>query len=222
MVGTLMVPIVVMKAKVFPSQRRPLIDFQVLRKLSYDLFCLGTFFNFMGMYVPFYYISSFGVSHEIINAKLGFYLLTILNAGSVFGRIIPNFFADKIGPLNMMTPLVLLIGIIAYAWTSITSAGQIIVFCISYGFFGGALVAITGPAIVVISPDLSLVGTHVGMNFGITGLGLLIGNPVAGVLLDQHGYIGPAIWCGTCNVVGGSLILAARISKAGAGLMVKA
>ena len=44
-----------------------------------------------------------------------------------------------------------------------------------------------------------------GMNFGITGLGLLIGNPVAGVLLDQHGYIGPAIWCGTCNVVGGLL-----------------
>jgi predicted MFS family arabinose efflux permease len=222
MVGTLMVPIVVMKAKVFPSQRRPLIDFQVLRKLSYDLFCLGTIFSFMGMYVPFYYISSFGISHGIVNAKLGFYLLTILNGASVFGRIVPNFFADKIGPLNMMTPLVLLLGVIAYTWTSTTSAGQIIVFCIFYGFFSGTLVSITGPAIVIISPDLSLVGTHMGMNFGITGLGLLIGNPVAGVLLDQHGYIGPAIWCGTCNVVGGLLILAARISKTGAGLMVKA
>jgi predicted MFS family arabinose efflux permease len=222
MVGTLMVPIVVMKAKVFPSQRRPLIDFQVLRKLSYDLFCLGTTFCFMGMYVPCYYISSFGVSHGIVNAKLGFYLLPILNGASVFGRIIPNFFSDKIGPLNLMTPSVLLLGIIAYTWTSITSAGQIIVFCVFYGFFYGTLVSITGPAIVVISPDLSLVGTHMGMNFGITGLGLLIGNPVAGVLLDQHGYIGPAIWCGTCHVVGGLLILAARISKTGAGLMVKA
>jgi hypothetical protein len=41
-------------------------------------------------------------------------------------------------------------------------------------------------------------------------------------LVRDFGYIGPAIWCGTCNVVGGLLILAARISKTGTGLMVKA
>jgi predicted MFS family arabinose efflux permease len=67
-----------------------------------------------------------------------------------------------------------------------------------------------------------LVGTHMGMNFGFTSLGLLIGNPVAGILLDQHGYIGPAMWCGTCNVLAGIFILAARVSKTGPVLMVKA
>jgi predicted MFS family arabinose efflux permease len=222
MLATLLIPIVVMKAKVFPSQRRPLFDFQVLRKLEYVLFCFGTFFAFMGMYIPFYYVSSFSISKGIVDANLGFYLLTILNAASIFGRIIPNFFADKTGALNIMTPWVFFCGIIAYSWTSATSAGQIIVLCIFYGFFSGTLVSIIAPAVVVISPDLSLVGTHMGMNFGFTAFGLLVGNPVAGVLLNHYGYIGPAMWCGTCGVLAGFFILAARISKTGLVLIVKA
>lgn len=222
MLATLMVPIAVMKAKIFPSQRRPLFDFQVLRKLEYDLFCVGTFFAFMGMYIPFYYVSSFSISHHIVDANLGFYLLTILNAASIFGRIIPNFFADKTGALNIMTPWTLFCGIIAYSWLSATSAGQIIVLCIFYGFFSGTLVSIIAPAVVVISPDLSMVGTHMGMSFGFTALGLLIGNPVAGVLLDQYGYIGPAMWCGTCGVLASIFILAARLKKTGLVLFAKA
>ena len=222
MLGTLIVPIVVMKAKVFPAQKRPLFDFKVLHKLQFDLFSIGTFFGFMGMYIPFYYVTSFSVSRGIVDANLGFYLLTILNAASVFGRIIPNFFADRTGALNIMTPWLFFLGIIGYSWISATSTGQIIVVCIFYGFFSGTLVSIIAPAVVVISPDLSLVGTHMGMNFGFTALGLLIGNPVAGVLLAKYGYIGPAMWCGTCNVVAGIFILAARVSKTGPVLMAKA
>jgi MFS family permease len=222
MLGTLMVPIAVMRAKVFPSTTRPLFDFQALRKVSFDLFCIGTFFGFMGMYIPFYYMSSYSISHGIVDANLGFYLLTILNAASVFGRIVPNFFADKTGALNIMTPFCIFCGIIAYSWTSATTAAQVILFCIFYGFFSGTLVSIIAPAVVTLSPDLSLVGTHMGMNFGFTAFGLLIGNPVAGVLLDQYGYIGPAMWCGTANVLAGIFILAARLSKTGPVLMVKA
>ncbi|PMD31678.1 putative MFS monocarboxylate transporter [Hyaloscypha variabilis F] len=222
MLATLMVPIAVMKAKVFPAQRRPLFDFKVLHKVQFDLFCVGTFFGFMGMYIPFYYVSSFGISHHVVDANLGFYLLTILNAASIFGRIIPNFFADKTGALNIMTPWLFFCGIIGYSWISATSAAQIILVCIFYGFFSGTLVSIIAPAVIVISPDLSLVGTHMGMNFGFTSLGLLIGNPVAGVLLEKHGYLGPAMWCGTCNVLAGIFILASRLSKTGPVLMVKA
>lgn len=37
-----------------------------------------------------------------ISPSITFYLLAILNAASVFGRISPNFFADYIGNLNLM------------------------------------------------------------------------------------------------------------------------
>jgi MFS family permease len=217
-----MIPIAVMRPKVYPATRRPFFDFEVLRKVPFDLFSFGTFFGFMGMYIPFYYMSSYSISHGIVDANLGFYLLTILNAASIFGRIVPNFFADKTGALNVMAPFSIFCGIIGYSWTSATSAGQVIVFCIFYGFFSGTLVSIIAPAVVTISPDLALVGTHMGMNFGFTGLGLLIGNPVAGVLLDKYGYLGPALWCGSANVLAGIFILAARLSKTGPKLMVKA
>lgn len=46
----------------------------------------------MGMYVPFYYVSTYGFNKDIVTEDFSFYLLIILNASSIFGRIIPNFF----------------------------------------------------------------------------------------------------------------------------------
>jgi len=135
---------------------------------------------------------------------------------------LPSFFADFLGPLNIMAPLTLGCAIVAFSWTSISSLGPILLFCIFYGFFSGTFVSITGPALASISPDLSLVGTHMGMSFSIGALGLLIGNPVAGVLLDGYGWIGPATFCGAANVLAAAFIVAARVYKTGWRIMVKA
>jgi MFS family permease len=221
MLATLSIPITVMRAKVFPATRRPFLDIKVLREIPYDLFSIGTFFGFMGMYIPFYYLSTYTVELGLIDENLAFYLLTIINAASVLGRIVPNFFADTTGPLNITTPFVLFCGIIAFCWTSITSFGQAVVFSIFYGFFSGTFVSISGPSLATLSPDLSLVGTHMGMSFTFSALGLLIGNPVAGVLL-KYGWIGPAMFCGTCNILAAVFIITARVYKTGWKLMVKA
>ena len=174
------------------------------------------------MYIPFYYISTYAISHSIVSANFGFYLLTLLNVGSFFGRIIPNLFSDRIGPLNVTTPFCIACGIIAFSWTSIHSTGSLVVFCIFYGFFSGTFVSITGPTLVTLSPDLALVGTHMGMSFAFAALGVLIGNPVAGVLLDSTGWIGPATFCGASNVLAGLFIGWARWWKVGWKIWVKA
>jgi len=217
-----MVPILVMRAKVFPSTRRPFFDFKVLKVIPFDLFSIGAFFGFMGMYIPFYYLSTNRVTKRVTNENVCFYLLTIINAASIFGRIVPNFFADVTGPLNIMAPFCLFCGIIAFCWTSLASIGQVVIFCIFYGFFSGTFVSITGPALASLSPDVKLIGTHMGMSFAFAALGLLIGNPVAGVLLDKYGWIGPAMFCGTANVVSALFIFATRMRQTGKHLMVKA
>jgi MFS family permease len=222
MFGTLMIPIVVMKAKVFPVTRRPLFDIKVLREIPYDLFCISTFFGMMGLYIPFYYLSTYSIEKGIVDPNLGFYLLTIINAASVFGRIVPNYFADKVGPLNIMAPFGLLCGIVAFCWTSLHSLGPLIIFCISYGFFSGTYVAIVGPCLAVLSPDLHLVGTHMGMSFGFSAFGLVIGTPVAGALLENYGWIGPVSFCGICNILAGIFVLSARLVKTGPRVIVKA
>ena len=95
-------------------------------------------------------------------------------------------------------------------------------FGISYGFFSGTYVAIVGPCLAVLSPDLRLVGTHMGMSFGFSAFGLVIGTPVAGALLENYGWIGPVAFCGVCNILAGVFVLSARVVKNGPRLMVKA
>ncbi|KAG0645050.1 Aspyridones efflux apdF [Hyphodiscus hymeniophilus] len=221
MLATLAIPITVMRAKNFPSTRRPFIDTKVLREVPYVLFTFGEFCGFAGLYLPFFYIQTYAISKSIVSPNLGFYMLSFVNAGSFFGRIVPNFFSDRIGPLNVIMPFSILCGIIAFSWTSIQSTGSLIIFCISYGFFSGTFVSITGPALATLSPDLALVGTHMGMSFAFSAMGVLIGNPVAGVLLDSAGWIGPAAFCGSANVLAGLFIAAARWWKVGWKVWVK-
>lgn len=41
-----------------------------------------------------------------VSRTISFYCLSILNAASVFGRVLPNFLADSFGPMNLMVSCV--------------------------------------------------------------------------------------------------------------------
>ena len=83
-----------------------------------------------------------------------------------------------------MVPCGLVTAILAFAWLGITNAPGFWVFCVLYGFFSGAIVSLPPTVIATLSPDMSLVGTRMGMSFTAAGLGLLIGNPIAGAILN--------------------------------------
>lgn len=68
------------------------------------VFTIGCLIGFIGLYVGIFYLSYFGQSNGYTDTSLSFYLVPILNAGSVFGRTLPNILSDKIGPLNVITP----------------------------------------------------------------------------------------------------------------------
>lgn len=70
-----------------------------------------------GLFYPFFYLQLFASAHnlsqgvsraldearsKLTRPQISFYSLTILNAASVFGRTLPNFLADKLGPFNMI------------------------------------------------------------------------------------------------------------------------
>lgn len=54
----------------------------------------------MGMYAPFFFVESYVIRNNILSENMGFYLLSIMNGTSLFGRIFPNAGADKTGPLS--------------------------------------------------------------------------------------------------------------------------
>lgn len=152
-----------------------------------------------------------------------FYMLPILNAASIFGRVVPNFFADKTGPLNMLVPCALAAAILAFGWIGIMTTPGLIVFAILYGFFSGAYVSLPPTALVSLSPDLRVIGTRMGMSFAISALGLLVGTPVSGAILKSTGhFLGPQLLAGSTILAAAGFTTAARLSKVGPGLAIKA
>lgn len=221
MLGMLLVCIAVMRVRVLPPSKRRLFDLAAFREIPFTMFNIGEFFGFMGLYVPFFYIESYAVSKGIMSQSLAFYMLPLLNAGSVFGRIIPNFLADKTGPLNMLIPCAIISALLALCWIAIDSIPGVIIFCILYGFFSGTFVSLPPTTVVSLSPSLSVVGTRMGMSFCFAGFGLLIGTPVAGVIVGSGSWVGAQVFCGVLVALAAVAVIISRFSKA-ATLLTKA
>lgn len=83
--------------------------------------------------------------------------------------------------------------------------------------------SLPGPILISLTTDMSSVKTRLGMSMGLAGIGLLIGNPIAGVFLrHEHSWAGLQAWAGALITNSTLFMLAARISKAGSALMAKA
>ena len=211
-----LVSICVMRVKVLPKERRALFDLTAFREVPFTVFTVSLFLAFMGLYVPIFYIQSYAIQEQITNTNLGFYILPVLSAGSVFGRIIPPFIADTTGPLNMLIPCAFASGVLALGWIGVKDVPGLFIFALLYGFSLGAFVSLLVTAIVTLSPNLRVVGTRLGMCFGVTSLGILIGTPVLGALLDSTGsWTGTQVFSGITVLVAVVGMTVARLARYG-------
>lgn len=102
--------------------------------------------------------------------KLSTYVLAIMNAGGLVGRIAPAALSDSIGRFNILFPCALLSGVSCLAlWlpASYVSApgGRIaleVTFALSFGFFSGGFIALINPCIAEIS-KIEEVGSRIGL-----------------------------------------------------------
>ena len=216
MLATLTVPMAGMKMRMMPPARRKLIDPSAWREPAYTLFALAAFFGFLGLYVPLFYIQIFAIEQRILSERqdLAFYLLAILNTGSFFGRIIPSYIADNIGPFNTLTNLSLLATVLVFVWIGVSATGGIIVLCLLYGFVSGAFVALSPPCAIALCPSLAVIGVRMGMLFVPIPIGLLIGNPVAGALV-KISWTALQSFCGASLAVSTVFLIATRVVKDG-------
>lgn len=201
----LLVAIAVMRTHLPPKPGRALFQSSALKSRPFILQSFGIFLGFIGLYVPIFYIQTYALTRDITSdSDYAFYLLSILNAGSFFGRILPNFMADKTGPMNMLVPCTIAAGMMCLCWIRVTDVASITVFAAFYGFFAGAYVSLLSPVIVQLITDMTVVGTWMGMCLFIASFGLLAGNPIAGALVNipkkqftaAQGFAGGAILLG--------------------------
>ncbi|KAF0327999.1 Aspyridones efflux protein apdF [Colletotrichum sp. SAR11_59] len=190
LLGLAVIPALWMHTRLPPSgHKRSLIDATALRDPAFMLVMVGSFFAFLSMYIAFFYIQLFAVSRGIGPASFSSYFVTLLSAGSIPGRVVPNYLADKISAVYVQTSLAAGAAIMMFAWLGINNMAGLIVFALIYGCFSGGMVSITPSVIVSLSPDLGRVGTRMGMMNFTSGISILIGTPIAGAILGGYSEV---------------------------------
>lgn len=207
---TLTISVLLMKPRLPPpSKTRSLIDRGAFRSLPYVVFSIGLFLAFIGLYIPFFYIVLSAERRFRLAGDLSNYMLSVLNAASVFGRIIPGLLADKFGSLEILTYCTISAAIISFAWTAVHDLGGLVVYCLFYGFLSGAVVSLPATVVAGLVPELRLMGTWMGMSFSFAGLGLLIGNPIAGTIINvaENKFTGGFIFSASTVIAAGVIFV---------------
>ncbi|OAA43652.1 Major Facilitator Superfamily protein [Metarhizium rileyi] len=223
--GILAVPVVAMRMRRAPSSRsRGFIDRSAFTDVSYLLFVVGTFFASSTLSTINSYISFFTESNRLASHDMSFYIVAILNAASFFGRIIPNFASDHLGPLNVIFPCSLVTGLVSLCTIAVNSLAGAIMVAVWLGFFSGVFIAMPPVCFASLTQDKSAIGTRIGMGYSLAGLGYLAGAPAAGKVLNSAGALDwHSLWlyCGLMSIAASLTYLAVRVSKMGFRVLVK-
>ncbi|RGP64699.1 transporter mch4 [Fusarium sporotrichioides] len=183
------------------------------------IFCtLGFFFFTFGLFIPIDYLPVQALQAGV-DPNLVQYLIPILNAASLFGRIISGILGDKIGRYNIFIVVCYLSAIwILGLWIPCNTQNGLIAFAALYGFCSGAYVSLIAPLVAQISP-LQEIGFRSGIVFFVSSIGGLTTNPISGAILEKpNGWLGVKVFAGVFCLVGTTFILAARVHRVGWGI----
>ena len=216
--GTFVISLALIRHVSGTKEIRPLLLLHAFREPSYAWYVASEFFCLMGIYVPYYYVTSYASGPSHMSEDLSPYMVPILKATSIVGRLVPALLSDYFGPLNMYLPMIFASAVLNFGWIGIHSPASIIVYDVLYGITSGTVVAITPAVVAEITSDPKEVGTRIGMSYFVGGLGMLVGPPVAGRLLDMHDgsyYLGVQLFSACIMCAATMCLVMARAHKAG-------
>lgn len=195
----------------------PKLDFTILRKPIYAVAIAAVFMIECALFIPLTYISSYA-THVGFGDAFGSQLLMTLNASSIFGRIIPGFFSDKLGRFNTMICITSLMAIFVLGiWLPVgnTRAG-LLAFAVLFGFASGSGINLV-PVCIGQLCRTEEYGRYYATCNTIVSFGLLLGIPIAGAIIKSNGgaYWGLIVFVGMCYVGGMVPFAAARIMAVG-------
>ncbi|KAM0280547.1 hypothetical protein ACHAQH_003992 [Verticillium albo-atrum] len=185
------------------------------REPEFVLITLGfTAFTY-GIYVPINFLPVQALEAGM-DPNLVQYLIPILNAASLFGRMFSGIIGDKVGRLNIFVVVCYLTGLwILALWIPAATDGALIAFAVLFGFCSGAYVSLIAPLVAQVSP-LPEIGFRTGLVFFSSSIGGLTTNPINGAIIDApNGLLGIKIFAGVFCMIGTTFILAARIHHTG-------
>ncbi|KAK8014754.1 major facilitator superfamily transporter [Apiospora arundinis] len=208
-----------MKPRLPPRMTGSLVEWSAFREMEYTFFAIGMFFNFWGVYFGFYYLSSFARSELEMHPHLSYSdslnLLLLTNGVGLIGRLGPNYFADRVGPLNLLIPTCLITGIALLSWIAVDAPRSALRLVRFLRHRGRGIQSLFPAGLSSLTTDLRKRGTRMGMVFTIVSFAVLTGNPIAGAIIAASGgeYWGAQTFTGCSLLLGMCLICCARLTR---------
>jgi len=184
-----------------PRSTRQLLDLKAYSDATYVVYIIAGFLLFAGVLLPFILITTYASTTLSRPAGDVSYLLTILNAAQLFGRVMPPLVTDFVGPETLLFAAEVAASIVAFSWIATSSLAGVIVWTVVYGFLTGMVVTLPAIVLPYITPSMSVLGTRLGMAYAFSGVGYLISAPIAFALNDlTNSFLGAQLWMGSCCI----------------------
>ncbi|KAK1446075.1 major facilitator superfamily transporter [Colletotrichum melonis] len=187
-------------------------DPRIFRSAAFSLTTAGIFLMEFALFIPLTYISSYTLSQGF-SESFAFSILPILNAGSVLGRALPGWWADRAGPFNSnMAAIVLSVVACLAVWLPAGStAAGVIVFAVLFGFASGNNISIS-PVCVGRLCKTQHYGRYYSTTYTAVSVACLIGIPIGGEIVTATGgqYWGLIIFTGLVYVLALAALMAAK------------
>ncbi|KKY32349.1 putative riboflavin transporter mch5 [Diaporthe ampelina] len=192
-------------------------DFNIFRNRAFTLTTLGIFLLEFALFIPLTYISSYARSKGFSEA-FSFQILPILNAASAFGRALPGYWGDKIGPFNINLVMIVMSIVSCLAiWLPAGSyTAGLILFAVTFGFASGSNISITPVCIGMLCKTQNY-GRYYATCYTVVSFACLVGVPIGGNILTSNGgdYWGVIVFTGLVYLGALISLYLAKVCKVG-------
>ncbi|KAF5370194.1 hypothetical protein D9757_010621 [Collybiopsis confluens] len=210
MLFTLAFPNIVLQRRLPPKRASGgLFNLAAFRAAPFSVYCASSFIAFLGMYTVLTYIDISAASVGI-DDNFSFYLVSITNAASAFGRLTSGIACDKFGAINFMAPMTLVAGVMTFAWPFARTKAEFIIIGIIYGFTSGVYVSCFLLPIYEMS-EVNEIGRKTGMIMSIGAFGALVGPPISGAInTNTGGFNAVGYYAGSTVILAASFMVVTR------------
>lgn len=162
-------------------------DIRIFHERPFLLTTIAVFLLEFALFIPLAYISSYALAQGF-SEEFAFQVLTIMNAGSFFGRALPGWWADRMGPFNanMLSVLISMVACLGIWLPFGDSKPGLIVFAAFIGFASGNNISIT-PVCIGRLCHTQNYGRYYATCFTVVSVACLIGIPIAGSIVSACG-----------------------------------
>ncbi|GIK04335.1 hypothetical protein Aspvir_008415 [Aspergillus viridinutans] len=193
------------------TRARSMIEWRAFTDLPFMLFSTSLTCVMLAYYIPLFYVPSYARTQLHTTRSLSFYMVAIINGASAFGRVVPYLLSAYIPPIAILCLGVAGSALAMFTWIAATNLPGFVVWACYWGFLSGVLV--TAPTAIIghpaLCPDPNYLGTRMGMMWGISSFGSLVGTPIAGALVDlsaaDSDFLKAQVFAG-CLMVGGVML----------------